>query len=93
MAKTIEEFKKAIEEKGIERWTIGKCTLCDYPLSYIFEEGKVFYDVGCHCTCMRGGVESRNWEDLAGHYNMQTHPEFIKEMNEFWGFPEGGADH
>lgn len=88
MSKTAEDFKKAIEEKGIKKWTISKCSLCDYPLSFIFEEGKVFYDVGCYCTNMRGGVESRDWEELVRHYNMQKHPEFKKAMNEFWGFPD-----
>lgn len=86
--KTAEDFKQQAKEKSINSWHIRDCSMCDYPLLYVFSPDKeeVAFDSGCDCN--RGGpnYQMRTWDSIAEHYNMQTHPDVIKEMNIFWGF-------
>jgi len=86
--KTAENFKKAVEEKGLQTWTLRECGICSAPLKYIFAGGEVFYDNNCDCVNYYTEPQLRSYGDLADHYNRQTNEAYIKELNEFWGFKD-----
>lgn len=84
--KLAEDFKTQAKIHNITYWHLRNCSMCDYELGYYFrDDERVEYDNGCGCT---GGssFSQRTWQDIADHYNMQTHPEYIKKMNAFWKF-------
>ena len=85
--KTAEDFKKQAKIKGIKRWGIHNCSMCGYRCGYIFSNDgeNVDYDSGCNCVTYHN-IEPRDWDNVASQYNMQEHPEVIKEMDEYWGF-------
>ena len=64
------------------------CSMCRYPCAFLFSGDTVRYDAGCDCVKYGPAITSRTWDSVAGHYNLQSHPEVIKEMNTFWGFTE-----
>ncbi len=85
--KTADDFKKAAKEIKPMKWNIRSCSMCDYPCGYVFVEQYeiVGYDSGCDCT-RRYIVNRSSYDDIAIHYNRQKNPEYLKEMNKFWGF-------
>ncbi len=85
MSRSAEDFKKQAKEKGITRWVIHHCSMCDYPCGYLFNGDKVEYDAGCGCVTYRD-VQSRTWDNVAEHYNMQKNEKVIAQMDKFWGF-------
>ncbi len=87
--KTGDDFRKAAEEKNISKWNIHDCSICGYLCGFVFsgDHQHVAYDSGCDCTG-REHYQHRIWESVAQHYNLQSHPEVIKEMNKFWGFKD-----
>lgn len=87
MTRTVDEFQRAARERGITEWPRDPdgCSGCGYPVGYRFDRGEVYFDVGCRCT--HGPKwEPRSWQDVADHYNMQGHPDWIARMDAFWGF-------
>lgn len=84
--KTAEDFKGQAEKHGIERWDLRDCSICHYPLAYIFMNSDVFFDSGCYCTGSVPNLHRRAWQDIADHYNMQTSETYIKTMDDFWKF-------
>lgn len=91
MSKTPEEFIQAAIDRNLTQWPIHNCSMCGYPCSYVMpanNRSKVFYDSGCDCVTYTN-VQPRSWQDIADHYNSQTNPVFIAEMNLFWGFSSG----
>lgn len=82
-----EAFRKAQKEKNISRWAIHDCSICGYQCGYVFRGDDVFYDSGCNCTNF-DGFQLRSFADVASHYNMQRNPDYIKKMDEFWGFKQ-----
>ena len=89
MTKSGEDFKQAAYKKRPNKWVIRECSLCDYPLGYVFNQyhSEVAYDSGCNCVKYTN-FQAREWDDLARMYNSQTNAEYIKEMKSFWGFDE-----
>jgi hypothetical protein len=83
--KAAEDFALAAADRRIAEWRIGACSICGYRTGYVFEEGVVGFDAGCHCGAGRR-VEARSWDDVAAHYTMQTSPAVIAEYDSFWGF-------
>lgn len=83
-----EEFQAAARERSITFWLMHECTFCDYPCGYVIQGDQVLYDNGCNCLTALRPLNRRSWEDLAGHYNMQTSPEYIAKMDAFWGFDD-----
>lgn len=82
--KTTQDVIDAVKQHGIKRWMLRECTLCHYPLCYSFEDGRVFYDMGCDCTGQSGGPQERSYADVADAFNIQTNPAIYKRMwNEF----------
>jgi hypothetical protein len=84
--RTPEEFKQKVKERKVDFWISHPCSMCNYPVGYVFKGKKVFYDNGCYCTNSPSKLTERKWEDVADKYNQQNHPEVIKRMDEFWGF-------
>lgn len=82
--KTAEDFEKAVKERNIETWIISSCTICDYPLGFLFRDNKVYFDHGCICTLRVPRLT--NFEEVAQIYNMQGDKDTVTKMNEFWGF-------
>lgn len=80
-----DDFKKQAVKLNITKWPMHDCSICGYPCGYLFRGDEVFYDSGCDCVNYTN-IQPRNWEDVAEHYNMQSHPDVIKKMDEFWGF-------
>lgn len=71
---TIKEQIAALKAKGNGRIVIRECGMCGYELAYIWQEDRLFFDTGCPCTNMRGGLEPRDIHSLE---------EFL-EMNPGW---------
>jgi hypothetical protein len=86
--KTAEDFKKVAKEKNLARFHVHRCSMCKYPCDYVFspDHEHVGFDIGCDCT-RRYIVNPSSYEDIAHYYNMQKNPGHIKELNDFWGFP------
>lgn len=85
--KTGEDFKKQALKHNISYWIMRNCSICDYPLKYVFENGEVYFDSSCNCTNFYN-LQLRSWENVANYYNMQTDENVIKEMDSFWKFDE-----
>ena len=85
--KTAEDFKKSAIENNIHHWPVHDCSMCRYECGYLFDyQGhEVVYDHGCDCT-RRYEKSLLNWDSVAEQYNMQTNPDVIKKMNEYWRF-------
>lgn len=85
--KTANEFKEHIQAKGITELFILGCSMCNYPLKYIFKDGNAFVDTGCYCTRTQV-VSPRSWETIAGQYNeaIKRNPVAEKQWNAFWKF-------
>jgi len=86
MKRTAEEFKNAAKERGIVNWSMRGCSLCQYPVGFIFHEDKVYWDPGCFCVTPAEKPQLRSWDDVAYYYNLQDHSRVIAEMDAFWGF-------
>ena len=85
--RTGEEFKQAHKKSGIRRWSLRSCSICDYPLGFMFnEDGQVFFDPGCGCTDYQYHPEPRTWEDIAEVYNRITDEKRKAELDKLWGF-------
>ena len=87
--KTRIDFQAAAFNKKPGKWVVRDCTICKYPLSYLFSENheRVAFDRGCDCSSIRGyNINECSWEELSEYYNLQTNEKVIKTMNEFWGF-------
>lgn len=84
--RTPEEFKEAAAKRGLNEWVIRRCSMCNYPLSFVFSGDFVGFDSGCDCVTYHTPLKPCSWADIAKHYNMQNHEDVIKEMNQFW-FP------
>ena len=89
MNKTRIDFQVMAFKKIPSKWPIHKCSICGYQCGYLFDKDaeRVAYDSGCYCAG-RENVNEVSWSQLADYYNMQTNPEYIKEMNDFWGFDD-----
>lgn len=93
MIKTVDQLKEQAKKIGLYFYPVHECSMCRYACGYVIEEDSVGYDSGCDCTFGRGGVEPRDWEDLAECYNMNQ-PEnnqkisekFLQELNQIWKF-------
>lgn len=85
MKRTAEEFKAQAKVKNITQWPGHNCPKCGYTVGYYFQGENVFFDNGCDCFSGQN-LKPRTWEEVANRYNMQTHPDVIKKMDEHWGF-------
>lgn len=80
-------FAEAARSHGITWWPIRDCSLCGVPIGYRFAGELVAFSSSCDCNSL-AGLESRTWDDVAGHYNMQTSPEVIERYDRFWHFSD-----
>lgn len=84
---TIDDFKKAAEERKITRWNIHGCSMCKYLCGFIIDGENVYYDAGCRCVGVPQ-IEMRSWEKLVEQYQFDSerNPHIMAEINKFWGF-------
>lgn len=85
MNRTANDFTLKIQEKKIKEWQFRECSICNVPIGFVFENDQVYFDGGCDCSSVFG-LQPRTMEDVAELYNMQSHPNVIRQFNEFWGF-------
>lgn len=92
MTRRANDFRSMAEAKGITRWIVHQCSLCDYACAFVFSQApgmpEVYYDSGCDCVVDYLPLQLRSWQDVAEHYNGQTDPRVIMEMDLFWGFKQ-----
>lgn len=88
MNKTRIDFQVAAYNLQPPKWKIRDCSICGYPLSYVFSPDyeEVGFDSGCDCSFRGSNINQVSWNQVANYYNMQTDENIIKEMNKFWGF-------
>lgn len=93
--KTALELQQAAQEKKLTRLHIRDCSLCGYPLAYLFSPSyqHVGLDTGCDCVTYGPVIHESSWEEVAQHYNLHLEnlPEsdYTKNMQEYFGFAEG----
>lgn len=83
-----EDFRIQAQEKGVTEWRFRKCSLCKVPIGFMFQGSTVLRDTNCNCVPYTTQPEEVSWDAVAGVYNLQTNPDTIQKMNEFWGFNE-----
>jgi hypothetical protein len=85
--RTAVEFEEQATRHDIKEWDSHDCIMCGYMGKFVFLEGKVYYDPGCHCIGKGHGenLELRTWEEIADQYNMQD-DEWKMKYDEFWKF-------
>lgn len=88
MSRTAEEFRAQAKERGITKWVVHHCSICNYECGYVIQGDDVFYDSGCNCVRMTP-LQRRSWEDLAFFYNIQKNENVIAQMDKLWGFSSG----
>jgi uncharacterized protein YceK len=87
--KTAEDFEKQVKEKNITSWILRYCSMCDAPLSFLFDGDDVYYDSGCDCVNFRTIPQESSYDELANHYNRNIkNEEYLKEINEYFGFKD-----
>lgn len=72
MKVTAQEVEEAVKKSGITRLHIRDCSICSYPLEYLFaENGAVGFDAGCDCVNYRN-VRLSSYQAVADHVNIQN---------------------
>ncbi len=72
------QVQQAVETHNITQWALRSCSICQQPLYYVFEDGKVGFAPGCGCTDS-GMIYARTYAQVAETFNMQT-PEVRQRM-------------
>lgn len=86
MIRKPEEFQRHAIDHNITRWPHHDCAICGVWTAFIFADGEVFYDSACACSDFDSYPHPRTWLDIAQHYNIQTNPNVIAQMDAFWHF-------
>ena len=91
--RTAEEFQQHVRINGIEQIHLRDCSMCGYPIVYLFRFDKPMIDTGCFCTGRGSVIRTTTWEDIASHYNRNQpennpaiSPEWVAETDTKWGF-------
>jgi len=83
------QLKQLAYQRRITSWTADECSVCEYPVRYLFQNGdpEVQHDPGCKCTdeVLRQRYHRSTWDQVADYINNQTDLEKIKEIKKFWG--------
>jgi hypothetical protein len=77
---TLDELRtRAIEKLKTEgSLYLRDCSLCGYPLRYVWRNGQMLFDAGCDCMCAPRKLYKASFEEL--DFYLQQEP-FLKE----WG--------
>lgn len=79
-----DDVRKAVDEMHIRQWALRRCSMCNFPLRYIFAPQGVFFDSNCDCTSYYTNPQARSLEDVAECFNIQSSDEVRQRMwNEF----------
>ena len=72
-AVTIKQIKDAITAHNLWRWTFHHCSMCGYPVSYLFNEGPdPVFDGGCDCVRYPSPGRLATWNEVEDLFNRQT---------------------
>lgn len=71
MKVTAQEVEEAVKKSGITRLHIRNCSMCNYPLAYLFEQGDVGFDAGCDCVTYHN-IRLSSYQAVADHVNIQN---------------------
>lgn len=82
----LDEFQKQAELHNITHWLHHDCAICGEWTAFVFVDGKVYFDSTCGCSSYPTAPQPYTWNDVADHYNIQTSPIVIAQMDEFWHF-------
>lgn len=69
---TVSQVKAAIEKAAIKEVLIRVSTCCQYPVGFLFREGRVLLDCGCDCN--RLAPREVPWTDVCALINTQRVP-------------------
>ncbi len=92
-----ETLQKIAKTRKIKKWFRRECSICSYPLGYVFspDYSYVGFDIGCNCTSYGYIINESSWEDLTHDFNACEHPEDInnrpediKNRDDCWGILE-----
>ncbi len=84
--RTPDEFKTAAATYGIRRWDTRRCSICDEPIGFVFQDNQVLFDGSCGCSTLYH-PSPQNWQAVADTYNGQASNPFQRQENEqFWHF-------
>lgn len=86
---TADQVQQAVEEHGIRRWMLRRCSICDSPLTYAFNGQHVTFDSNCDCSSWSSDPRPSSYQDVANTLNMQT-PDVRARM---WRSLLGGEHH
>jgi hypothetical protein len=59
-----------------KKFVVDYCSFCGYPLGFVFERNKVFFDSGCFC-CPEIFKEEKGDTDIL--YIVNQYPELVRE--------------
>jgi hypothetical protein len=76
-----ERVLKLAKAYGTSKIHTRKCSMCNYPLGYIFKDGALVYDAGCDCTSSYS-LEPRMVSDLTDWLDMNKPELFDRLMRE-----------
>lgn len=88
--KSPDDFARAVSERQLSRFNLRDCSMCGYPVGYVFGAGRIAIDTGCDCVTYGPVITETEWESLADHYNRQKNPEYIAQMDAYFGFLSEG---
>jgi len=89
MEVTGKQLKEIAYIRRITSWTCDHCSVCDYPIKYVFQGSypEVIFDPGCTCTIEVAKLDRydhSSWDEVAAFINMQSDSEKVKEIVKFW---------
>ena len=92
--RTGNEFREQAIKLNLHYWENHKCSICNESIGYYFfayPSYEVVFDSGCGCSSGYNPQPS-SWGEVARFYNMQTNPDVIEKMDEFWKWDESKID-
>jgi hypothetical protein len=82
-AVTADHVRSVVRASGRSWWTLRACSICDRPVGYSFAATDPAWDGSCDCTPTWTPPETRTWEEVAEHFNMQSAPTREAEWDRF----------
>lgn len=74
---------KMKEKEGL-RLPLHNCSICHFTCYWVYDDGQLFYNTGCYCTNMSGGLEPRDESGLKQHFDWNwENKHTIKQVEDF----------
>jgi len=91
--RSADEFQRAAAERGLGGFHVRDCSICGYPIAYLFHGDQVALDTGCDCVSYGPVIRDSSWSAIADHYNLQTNAEYVAKIDAFFGFAPPDPSH